>query len=210
MIKISITDDHFVVLKGIETLFANEDNIQVISTNEDGKTTLDALKIEEPDVLFLDINLPDINGIELTKTITKLHPTVKIIALTNHEDVSFVKRMLDHGAYGYLLKNAHKHELLDAITTVLNGEKYLQKSIAKKILNQSLGNLENVALQPKLTRRETEVLQAIYEELTTQQISEKLFISPKTVEVHRMNLMSKLGAKNSVGIIKVAIQKQLL
>ena len=210
MIKIAITDDHFVVLKGIETLLAEENNIEVIATHEDGLSTLDSLKIEQPDVLFLDINLPDINGITLTKIITKLYPNIKIIALTNHEDVSFVKRMLAHGAYGYLLKNAHKEELLEAIETVMKGEQYLQKSIEKKILNQSLGQGENSALQPKLTRRETEVLQAIYEELTTQQISEKLFISPKTVEAHRMNIMSKLGAKNSVGIIKIAIQKQLL
>ncbi len=210
LVKIAITDDHFVVLKGIETLLTNEEHIKVISTNENGQTTLDALKNEQPDVLFLDINLPDINGITLTKTITKLYPNIKIIALTNYDDVSFVKRMLNHGAYGYLLKNAHKAELLEAIETVTKGEQYLQKSIEKKILNQSLGQQESSALQPKLTRRETEVLKAIYEELTTQQISEKLFISPKTVEAHRMNLMSKLGAKNSVGIIKIAIQKQLL
>ncbi|WP_456437285.1 response regulator [Psychroserpens sp.] len=210
LVKVSITDDHFVVLKGIETLLADEKYINVISTNETGQTTIDALNKEQPDVLLLDINLPDINGITLAKTISKLYPKVKIIALTNHEDISFVKRMLNHGALGYLLKNAHKEELLEAIETVMKGEQYLQKSIEKKILNQSLGQQESSALQPKLTRRETEVLQAIYEELTTQQISEKLFISPKTVEAHRMNLMSKLGAKNSVGIIKIAIQKQLL
>lgn len=209
-VKVSITDDHFVVLKGIEMLLKEEKNIDVISIHENGESTLKFLEKQQPDILFLDINLPDINGITLTKTITKLYPTIKIIALTNYEDVSFVKRMLDHGAYGYLLKNAHKEELLESIETVLKGDKYLQKSIQKKILNQSLGNQTNSAFQPKLTRRETEVLQAIYEELTTQQIAEKLFISPKTVEAHRMNLMSKLGAKNSVGIIKIAIEKQLL
>jgi len=210
MIKIAITDDHYVVLKGIETLFEEEDSIKVISTHETAQSTLDALSIAQPDILFLDINLPDINGIVLTKTLVKLYPSLKIIALTNHEDVSFVKRMLDNGAYGYVLKNAHKDELLKAIEVVSNGEKYLQKAIEKKILNQSLGRTEDRAFQPKLTRRETEVLQAIYEELTTQEISEKLFISPKTVEAHRMNIMSKLGAKNSVGIIKIAIEKQLL
>lgn len=209
-IKVSITDDHFVVLKGIEFLLEDEEHIEVISIQENGQSTLDALVQTQPDILFLDINLPDINGIVLTKTITKLYPKVRIIALTNHEDVSFVKRMLDHGAYGYLLKNAHKEELLQAIDTVYKGEKYLQESIKKKILNQSLGRQEDAAFQPKLTRRETEVLKAISEELTTQEISEKLFISPKTVEAHRMNIMSKLGAKNSVGIIKIAIEKQLL
>ncbi|KAA5824514.1 response regulator transcription factor [Algibacter amylolyticus] len=210
MIKVSITDDHYVVLKGIESLLKDEKHINVISIHENAKDTLNAFKVNEPDILFLDINLPDINGIELTKTITKTFPKVRIIALTNHEDVSFVKRILDNGAFGYLLKNAHKAELLEAISTVTKGEKFLQESIKKKILNQSLGRTENTAFQPKLTRRETEVLKAIFEELTTQEISEKLFISPKTVEAHRMNIMSKLGAKNSVGIIKIAIQKQLL
>jgi DNA-binding NarL/FixJ family response regulator len=137
MIKIAITDDHFVVLKGIEALFKDEKHIEVISTQETGQSTLDALSMQQPDVLFLDINLPDINGIVLTKTIVKLYPEIKIIALTNHEDVSFVKRMLDNGAYGYVLKNAHKQELLEAIETVYKGEKYLQKAIEKKILNQS-------------------------------------------------------------------------
>lgn len=210
MIKVSITDDHYVVLKGIESLLKDEKHIRVISIHENGTHTLEAFEVEQPDILFLDINLPDINGIVLTKTITKSFPKVRIIALTNHEDVSFVKRILDNGAYGYLLKNAHKEELLKAIDSVSKGEKYLQKDIEKKILNQSLGRKEYSALQPKLTRRETEVLQAISEELTTQEISEKLFISPKTVEAHRMNIMSKLGAKNSVGIIKIAIEKQLL
>jgi len=209
-IKISITDDHYVVLKGIESLLIDEKDIDVISVHENGQHTLDALEIAQPEILLLDINLPDINGIVLTKTITKLYPNVRIIALTNHEDVSFVKRILDHGAFGYLLKNVHKKELLQAINTVVKGEKYLQESIKKKILNQSLGRQEDTAFQPKLTRRETEVLQSIYEELTTQEISEKLFISPKTVEAHRMNIMSKLGAKNSVGIIIIAIEKQLL
>lgn len=210
MIKVSITDDHYVVLKGIEALLKDEKHISVISIHEDGKSTLEAFKISQPDILFLDINLPDINGITLTKTIVKDFPEVRIIALTNHEDVSFVKRILDNGAVGYLLKNAHKGELLEAIKVVFKGKKYLQKEIEKKILNQSLGRKVVAAFQPKLTRRETEVLQAISEELTTQQISEKLFISPKTVEGHRMNIMSKLGAKNSVGIIKIAIEKQLL
>ena len=209
MIKVSITDDHFVVLKGIETLLLDIENIEVISIQEDGKTTLLNIKKQQPDILLLDINLPDINGIDLTKTILEKHPKIKIIALTNYEDVSFVKRMLDFGASGYLLKNVHKDELVEAIYTVIKGENYLQKVIETKILNQSLGRVKNSTIL-KLTRRETEVLKAIYEEMTTQEISEKLFISPKTVEAHRMNMMSKLGAKNSIGMIKIAIEQQLL
>jgi len=209
-VRVAITDDHFVVLKGIEALLKEIPGIDVVATHETAQSTLDYLLENKVDILFLDINLPDINGIVLTKQLVKLYPKLKIIGLTNHEDVSFVKRMLDNGACGYLLKNAHKEELMDAIETVMKGERYLQKDMQRKILDQSLGRQTSKAFQPKLTRRETEVLEAIYQELTTQEIADKLFISPKTVEAHRTNLMSKLGAKNSVGIIKIAIEKQLL
>lgn len=209
-IKVSITDDHLMVLKGIEALLMDVENIEVISTHENAQDTLNALELIEPDILLLDINLPDINGIELTKKLMSKHQNLKIIALTNFEDVSFVKRILNNGAKGYLLKNTNKDELVKAIEDVAKGEQYLQRKLQNKILNQSLGKLEDTALRPKLTKREKEVLQCISEELTSKEISEKLFISPKTVESHRTNLMSKLGAKNSVGIVKIALEKQLL
>lgn len=209
-VKISITDDHLVVLKGIESLLQDEGWLDIISIQEDAHSTLENFISNVPDVLLLDINLPDINGIELTKKLIAAYPDLKIIALTNHEDLSFVKRIISNGASGYILKNAHKEEILEAIKTVVNGEKYFQSKLQKKLLNQSLGQFENSALKPKLTKREKEVLKGIADELTTKEISELLFISPKTVESHRMSLMSKLGAKNSVGIVRIAIEKQLL
>lgn len=209
-VKISITDDHLVVLKGIESLLQDEDWLNIISIQENANSTIENFSVNLPDVLLLDINLPDINGIELTKKLMSTYPDLKIIALTNHEDLSFVKRIISNGASGYILKNAHKEEILEAIKTVINGEKYFQSKLQNKLLNQSLGQFENSALKPKLTKREKEVLKAIADELTTKEISELLFISPKTVESHRMSLMSKLGAKNSVGIVRIAIEKQLL
>jgi len=208
--KIAITDDHVMVLKGIETMLSGTPEIEVVGTYKDAKETIDNISKDKPDILLLDINLPDINGIDLCKQLLKKDPELKIIALTSFEETSFVKRILNNGANGYLLKNTDKLELLDAFKTVLSGEQYLQKNIQKNLLSQAVGNKKSNALIVNLTRREKEVLQAISEELTTQEISEKLFISPKTVETHRMNLMSKLGAKNSVGIIKIAIEKQLL
>ena len=208
--KISITDDHVMVLRGIASMLNDTHEVEVVGTYENAEETLARIKVDQPDVLLLDINLPDINGIELSKLLLKAHPDLKIIALTNFEDISFVKRMLKNGVHGYLLKNTDKIELLEALKTVLSGEQYLQKDIRKKLLYQSTGKKQSNALIINLTVREKEVLQAVYEELTTQEISEKLFISPKTVETHRMNLMSKLGAKNSVGIIKIAIEKELL
>ncbi|MCB4808178.1 response regulator transcription factor [Tamlana sp. 62-3] len=209
-IKIAITDDHQMVLQGIVAMLTDTPDLKVVGTYKNAQETLEAIEISKPDVLLLDINLPDINGIDLSKKLLGKMPELKIIALTNFEDISFVKRMLKNGVHGYLLKNTDKLELIKAMKTVLSGEIFLQKSIQNKIINQTSGKTSDNGLKPNLTRREHEVLVAISEELTTQEISEKLFISPKTVETHRMNIMSKLGAKNSVGIIKIAIEKELL
>jgi len=198
------------VLKGIESMLKGTREIEVVGTYKDANETLKNLDKDKPDVLLLDINLPDINGIDLCKQLVKKYPNLKIIALTNFDDISFTKRMLKNGAHGYLLKNTDKLEILEALKIVLSGELYIQKDIQRKLLNQTTKKIVDNGLQPNLTRREKDVLVAISEELTTQQISEKLFISPKTVETHRMNIMSKLGAKNSVGIIKIAIEKELL
>lgn len=210
VIKLAITDDHKMVLQGIESMLKGTPEIEVVGTYEDASETLKNLEKDAPDVLLLDINLPDINGIDLCKQLVKKHSNLKIIALTNFDDISFTKRMLKNGAHGYLLKNTDKLEILEALKTVLSGELYIQKDIQKKLLNQTKNKTNDNGLQPNLTRREHDVLVAISEELTTQQISGKLFISVKTVETHRMNIMSKLGAKNSVGIIKIAIEKELL
>lgn len=209
-IDIAITDDHELVLQGIKSMLKDTKEVEVVATFSDAKQTLKGLDVSKVQVLLLDLNLPDINGIDLSKTLLKKYPELKIIALTNFDDTSFAKRMLKNGVHGYLLKNTDKIELLKALKTVLSGEIYVQKDIRDKLLKQDIKPSSNNGLHIRLTRREHEVLLAISEELTTHQISEKLFISPKTVETHRMNIMSKLGAKNSVGMIKIAIEKELL
>jgi len=208
--KIAITDDHEMILKGIDALLENQPDIMMVGKYVNGKQTIQALKQAQPDVLLLDINLPDINGIDLCKIILKSHPNLKIIGLSNFDETAFVKRMLKNGAHGYLLKNTNTEELVEAIQTVLNGGQYIQKDIQNKLFNRSIGHENKKSLKIKLTQREKDVLHCIYEELTTQQTAKKLFISPKTVETHRMNIMSKLNAKNSVGIIKKALLLQLI
>lgn len=209
-INIAITDDHPMVLQGIESMLKNTREIAVVGRYANGCETLKHIEKDRPDILLLDINLPDINGIELCKKLKKQVPNLKIVAISNYDDLSFIKRMLKGGADGYLLKNTDKLELLEAFKTVLKNQTYLQADIEKKLLSQSLGKNTSKPFLIKLTRREKEVLSAMAEELTTQEISEKLFISPKTVETHRMNIMSKLGAKNSLGIIKIAMESGLL
>ena len=208
--KIAITDDHEIVLQGIQTMLQDTDEVNIVGLYTTGNQTKDAIPKDNPDILLLDINLPDINGIQLCKQLKRSHPKLKIIAISNYDEVSFIKRMLSNGADGYLLKNTDRLELLTAFKTVLEGGQYIQRDIEKKLLNESLGNKTNNGSLIKLTRREKEVLEAIAEELTNQEISEKLFISKKTVEVHRINIMSKMGARNSAGIIKIAMENGLL
>lgn len=210
MMKVAITDDHLLVMQGIESMLQNESSIHITGKYPSAEKTLEALATDVPDILLLDINLPDINGIDLCKQLLGLYSDLKIIALSSHDDTNFVKRILKNGACGYLLKNTSKEELIEAFETVIDGEQYLQATIQKKLLNQSLGTQKRNTLKPKLTRREKEVLAAICEEMTTQEIADQLFISPKTVETHRMNLISKLGARNSVGLARIAIEQELL
>jgi DNA-binding NarL/FixJ family response regulator len=208
--KIAITDDHPMVLKGIQSMLEEMAEIKIVGSYKNAAETLHNIYKDAPDILLLDINLPDVNGIELCKRLKDKNENLKIITISNYDEVSFVRRMLSSKADGYLLKNTDKLELIEAFKAVLSGEQYLQKDIKKKLLEQSLGKKYQNSFLAKLTRREKEVLNAIAEELTTQEISDKLCISPKTVETHRMNIMSKLGAKNSVGIIKAAYQQGLL
>lgn len=210
IMKIAITDDHVMVRKGIISMLAHLNNIRITGSYENAEQTTEGLVRELPDILLLDIGLPDINGIDLTKTLVKKYPELKIIALTNFDNIAFVKHIVKNGAAGYLLKNTDRKELLKAFKTVLANEHYIQEDIQKNLLRQSSISTENPMLNIKLTRREQDVLIAISEELTTVEISKKLYISQKTVETHRMNIMNKFGTKNSVGMIKMAIKLGLV
>jgi len=209
MIKVTATDDHPMVLRGIETMLKNSSDIEVIATYNSCNETYLGIKASKPDILLLDINLPDCNGIEFCKTINKAYPEIFIIALTNFNETAFVKNIIRNGAKGYLLKNTDKNELETAIKKVYRGEQYLQKSIQKKLLDESFGITARKTFIPKLTRREKEVLKLIVDELTTQEIAEKLFISIKTVETHRSHLIQKLDVRNTAGLVRIAIEKGL-
>lgn len=209
MIKVAITDDHNMVLRGIETMLKEFEDISVVATFKNCQETAIGIAINNPDVLLLDINLPDGSGIDLCKTLHKEYPKIRIIALTNFNETAFVKNIIRNGASGYLLKNADKEELERAIKKVYRGEQYLQKSIQQKLLNESLGNTTRKSFIPKLTRREKEILNLIVQEFTTNEIAEKLFISVKTVETHRSHLIQKLDVRNTAGLVRIAIEKGL-
>ncbi|WP_166967387.1 response regulator [Yeosuana marina] len=210
MIKVAILDDHNMVLRGIETMLEDSDSIKIIDTYSRGQQLLDNISNNVPHVLLLDINLTDSNGIDLCKELTKIHPELAIIALSNYSETGFIKNMLRNGAKGYLLKNTDKQELITAITTVYKGGKYLPRSIQDILLNDSIGNPSQITFIPKLTRREKEVLDLISKEYINQEIADILFISTKTVESHRNNLIQKLGVRNTAGLIRIAIEKGLI
>ncbi|SDM22606.1 response regulator [Kriegella aquimaris] len=210
MIKVAICDDHTMVLRGIETMLEDSDMIIITATYNLGKQLLAEIDNNLPNVLLLDINLPDSNGIELCRELIKKHPQLLIIGLSNYSETGFIKNMLRNGAKGYLLKNTDRQELILAITTVHKGGTYLPRNIQDILLNESIGNPSQITFIPKLTRRETEVLHLVSKEHTNQEIAELLFISTKTVESHRNNLIQKLGVRNTAGLIRVALEKGLL
>lgn len=210
MIKVSIVDDHTMVLQGIQTMLQNESNIQVIGAYDKAVHFFDDVNKNQPNILLLDINLPDGNGIELCKEIGLKCPNIIIIALSNYSEPGFIKNMLRNGAKGYLLKNTEKDELILALKEVYAGNTYLPRAVQQILLDESIGSPTQTRFVPKLTRREKEVLNLIANEHTSQEIAEKLCVSPKTVEAHRNNLIQKMGARNTAGLIKSAMEKGLI
>ncbi len=209
MIKVFIVDDHQVILDGLRRMLDNNSEIEVIGQAMNGPDCLEELKSSPADVAIVDINLPGMDGLELCKAIRKQNPATKVLTLTTYNEVSFITRIIKNGASGYLLKNTDKDELIEAIKTVHNNEQYLSHEVKEKLIASSFGKDESSFI-PKLTRREKEVLKLIIDELTTKEIALKLFISDATVETHRLHLLNKLGARNTAGLVKVALQKGLV
>lgn len=211
MIQVAITDDHLLIINGINDLLSRIDGILLSASYLDATATRNGLEKSVPDVLLLDINLPDGDGIQLCHELTRKYPSMRIIALTTYNQNVLVKNMMRNGASGFLIKNISAEELESAIRTVHRGEQYIQPEIKESLLRDSLGTPEpRTMFRPKLTRREKEVLGLIMDEFTTQEIADKLFLSPKTVETHRLNLLQKMGVRNTAGLVKEAINQGLL
>lgn len=206
MIQVSITDDQVIILNGLQKILADLPDIKVQSTYTNGDDLLDGIALQQPDVLLLDIHMPGKSGIEIAAIISKIYPAVKVIALTNIDTISQVKKILQQGCIGYLLKDASSDIIIAAIQAVYTGEQYLQESIKVRLLNSfSQQNTAHI-----ITRREKEILQLIVDELTNQQIADKLFLSLRTVENHRNNLLQKLNVKNTAGLVKMALRDGLV
>jgi DNA-binding NarL/FixJ family response regulator len=209
-INLLIADDHTMFLQGIISLLEQEPNITIVDKAVNGSEALEIIKKGVVDFIILDVSMPEMDGIELSKILKKQHPNVKILIVSTHSNVMIVSRLIRIGVNGYLLKNAEKEELLKAINTIASGENYFAEELEEKHLTNSSRIEKQVSNLTELSSREKEILVLIAHEYNTAEIAEKTFISLNTVNTHRRNLLSKLNAKNTAGLVKYAVENGLV
>ena len=206
-IKILLVDDHKLLRDGLRNIIEKKSNMQVIGEASDGREAIKTASKLKPNVIVMDVAMPGLNGIEAAKQIHKIEPEIKIIGLSMHSGKQFIQGMFKAGAFGYLLKDGDADELIVAISTVIEGKRYLSKEINQEFLKELKDdkNLKKVLL----SSREKEVLQLIAEGKSSKEIAEILFLSPKTIDVHRNNIMRKIDLYTISELTKYAIQKGL-
>lgn len=217
-INIFIVDDHQIFLDGISSLLEEEEQIQILGTAHNGKVAIDKIAAlsNEVNVVLMDINMPEMDGIEATKQLKSLYPNIKILMLTMHSEPRFIKECIEIGAKGYVLKNISKDDLLKAIDHVNDNKAFLDSAAQEQLINavtSSDDDFDSKAydqLTAQITTRELEILQHIALGLTSQDIANKLFISKNTVETHRKNMLSKLNVNNTAALLKIAYKKGLV
>ncbi len=209
--RIILADDHGIMREGLRALLEKQPGIEVIAEAGNGRTTVELSRELKPDVVIIDISMPDLNGIEATRQIVAESPGVKVIALSMHSDRKFVREMLSAGASGYMLKDSAFEELDKAISTVNDNQTYLSPGVADTVVKDYLGKIvtDNSAASIALTNREREVLQLFAEGKTTKQIASLLCVSIKTIETHRKQIMDKLGLNSIAELTKYAIREGL-
>ncbi|MVT11740.1 response regulator transcription factor [Chitinophaga tropicalis] len=207
MIKVIVVEDHPIMVEGLKNILLNDAGIEMKGDYGNGKSVLQALEKEQPDVILMDVNLPDISGVTLCMEIKKKYEDIRIIGLSIHDEQPVIHSMLQNGASGYVLKNALGTEIIRAIYAIMDGEEYLCSNTKEALKNADAELLKAI---PRITRREKEILQLIGKGLTTMQIADQLFISTHTVESHRKNLMEKFGVNNTTTVVKLATEYKLL
>lgn len=198
--KIFIVDDHYMVIEGIRSLIEHEQYIEWLGHATTAASCISFLHQQLPDVILMDINLPDKSGIDLCKEVVEKYPSIHVVGLSTYNQQSFIEKMINNGASGYILKNATQEELMEAINTVIKGKRFLSFEASQSLRKHDRDDA------PILTRREKEVLDLIANGLTNNEVAEKLFISSTTVDTHRKNLLTKFAAKNTAELVKMAVQ----
>lgn len=216
-LNILLADDHQLIRDGLKKYLETHPNARVVGEASDGQEALDLIEQLEVDILITDINMPGMDGLDLIRTVTEDYPNIPCIAVTMLEDAKAIRSVIKSGVRGYLLKNCSREELLKAIDEVAGGRTYFSPDVTEKVL-QSMSNKKIAKPAPKgrfeveeeLTTRETEVLKLILTQCSNQEIADKLFISPRTVDAHKRNILEKTNAKNSVGLVLFALEKGLI
>ena len=203
LISVAIVDDHTMLVEGL-TKTINESEIAYVSSAcYTIESCRKAIEEKRPDILLLDISLPDGNGVDFCKEVTIAYPSVKVIAITSHNEFSIARQMLNNGASGYILKNSSSEELIEGIETVSNGGKYICDEIESIIRRSPVNEIY-------LSAKEKEMLKLIVEGYTNPEIAEKLFLSPLTIKGYRKNLLLKLGVKNTATLVSLAVREKLV
>lgn len=210
-INILLVDDHQMVLDGLKLIMNSQDDFHVLGTCNNGKEACEFVESQEVDVILMDLNMPVMNGIEASKKIKQAKPNVKILILSMLSDVKLIKNLVKEGVNGYLLKNSGQDEIVNAIRNIHSGNNHFDQRIMEIMLGQAeKKQVKSEGMMPSLSRREKEILQLVIEEHTTAEIAKKLFISAGTVESHRRNMISKLGVRNTAGLVSAAYKYDLL
>ena len=205
MITVFIIDDHQMIIEGIQSLLMNETDIEWMGSAKLPEELLNFLKTRQPDVLLMDINLPQKSGLDLCREVKEKYPAVNIVGLSTSFQASVIRKMKENGASGYLLKDASKKEIVMALHEVNQGREYVSFSVAE-VLKQKMPTDQ----LPVLTKREKEVLELIAEGWTNQEIADKLFLNCTTVDSHRKNMLTKFNAKNTAALVKIAVSNHLI
>ena len=210
MTKLVIIDDHPLVIEGIAIMVKDVPWLKILASFKTASNAIQFFENNDPDIILLDINLPDMDGLQLCSVIRSKNKTVKIIGLTSIDEVGIITQFLQRGGNGYLLKNMERDELLFAIEKVLDGSTYLSKEANEKLLKQFLNLKEAKNNTPTLTRREKEILRLLNEGYNGPRIAEKLYLSQYTVETHRKNLMQKFNVHNLQSLLHAASNMKLI
>jgi len=208
--RVVILDDHPLILNGLQNIISKYDDIEIVGTYLSGKDFLKELNKKQSDIAILDISMPDQTGDEIARVVYQQYPKITMLALTNLDNIYYVKSMLQQGVLGYILKSASEEILIQAIRVINKGDQFLDPLIKSRLQHDKISIARQAAHGTVLTRREKDVLKLLAENFTSQEIADKLFLSKRTIDSHRLNLLLKLEVKNTAALIKKCIDMGLL
>ena len=204
-LKILIADDHAMIRNGVKALLASQKDFKVVGEAANGAEAIEQYISLSPDLLILDISMPDMNGMQVTEKILQHDPKARIIILSMYDDEEYISKCMENGVMGYVVKNETSAELTQAVTTVLKGQTYFSNQVQQVIFKRystNIGKKKTKEIDINLTNREIEIVKLISEGMTSKQMADKLFISARTVETHRANLIKKCGVRNAIELVK--------